>query len=166
MAVSVLEETDQQVQEEGWYFNTDPNYTFSADAYTGEVRVPLNTARFKVYDYPGMAYRDGKIYDRHNSTFNIGHALTGALVQYLEFEALPEEAKAYIVARSARKLYTRIVGSQDSAQALAYEESQARANLQNYDCEEAGYSMLDDVTIPWINGSAYVPATPRNHPLY
>lgn len=166
LAVQSLEETDREVQGEGWYFNTDPNHTFSADANTGEVPVPENTVRFKVYDCPGATLRDGKIYDRHKGTFAIGKALRGELVQYLEFDALPEIAKEYIVARAARKLYMRHVGSQENARNLMMEESMSKANLLNHDCIEGGYNMLDDRTIPYINGSSYVPATPRNHPLY
>ena len=166
LALQALDETDRDVQAEGWFFNTDPNHTFSADSISGEVSVPENTVRFKVYDLPGMTLRDGKIYDRHNGTFAINRALKGELVQFLDFEELPEVAKYYLAARAARLLYTRHVGSSENRQGLAEEEYKARANLLNYDAVEGAHNMLDDPTIPYIQGSHYVPRTPRNHPLY
>lgn len=166
IAVQTLDETDREVQGEGWYFNTDPNHTFSADANTGEVPVPVNTVRFKVYDMQSATLRDGKIYDRHNGTFDIGKALQGELVQYLDFDALPEVAKEYIVARSARKMYMRHVGSQENQRNLLMEETMAKSNLLNHDCIEGDYNMLDDVTIPFIPGSRYVPSRPRKHPRH
>ena len=166
MAVAVLEETDQQVQGEGWHFNTNPNHTFSADGVSGEVAIPAGTVRFKAYDYQGLTVRGDKLYDRHRGTFDIGQAVTGCLVLYLDFDELPEQAKEYITCRAARKMYTRTVGSQDSARALALEESQARGALINHDIEEGQYTMMDDPTFPWITGSHYLPATIRKAPRY
>jgi len=166
MAVAILEETDQQVQGEGWHFNTNPNHTFTADGVTGEVAIPAGTVRFKVYDLQGLTVRGSKLYDRHRETFDIGRAVTGLLVQQLEFEDLPIQAQEYITCRAARKMYTRTVGSQDSARALALEETQARGALINHDVEEGQYTMMDDPTFPWITGSHYLPATIRKAPRY
>jgi hypothetical protein len=165
-AKAVLDETNRQVQSSGWYFNTDPELTLSADAVTGEVPVPADIVRFLPLNEPWIVVRAGKLYDRKEGTFVLSQAKEGYCVRILDFEDLPEEAIAYITAKAARKTYSRYIGSQENAQNLFFEEREAHAALLDIHCEAGMFSMMDDPTLPFIQGSSYVPSSYRNDPRY
>jgi len=165
IAVNQLEEADRQIQSDKWHFNTDPDFTFSADAVTGEIPLPASVISFHTHCEPWIHVRGDRLYDREKQTFSIGQAKSGVLVSFLEWDDLPELAKKYIVAKAARKMYSSFVGSRDNRENLMYEERSAMAALKDDDYENAQHSMLDDPYLPYLHGSNEVPGSPRNNPM-
>lgn len=161
---AIFDETLRDVQSEGWDFNTERDVTYSSDAVTGEVPIPSSVARFEAHEGRRYIKRGDKVYDREKRTFEIGMAISALIVEILDFDLLPEEAKAYVIKKAARRSYERHVGSNEGLQSLRTDEVLARAALVDQDCDQGNYNWLDDPTIPFSRASAYVPATHRNDP--
>lgn len=162
LAESVFDRSNREVQQSGWNYNQDYAYTLSVDAGTGTIPVPATMIRFVIEGKPYVTIRGDKLFDRRGSTYQFDTAETGVSTQLLDFEQLPEPAKQYVVAMASRRMYESHV--QDRApDSLRLDEVAARAQMIDYDCEEGQYSMLDDPTIPYFQGSAFVPGSPRRN---
>lgn len=160
LAESQFDRSNREVLQSGWNFNQDPGYTLSVDAGTGTIPVPAAIIRFVIPQRPYITIRGDKLYDRRTQSTQFDTAECGTATILLEFEDLPEPAKHYVVALAARRMYESHV--QDRApDSLRMDELSARANMIDYDCEEGQYSMLDDPTIPYWQGSSFVPGSPR-----
>ena len=164
MAQAELARSASIVQKETWHWNRHPDFTLSADAATGEVRVPSNTISFQSHDQPWLILRNGRLYDRQKQTYRLERAVTGVWIEDLPWEELPGTAQDYIVARASRRLYEQSVGSNENRQNLFLEENRTRAALNNEEMSAARYNILDDTTIPYFLGSQYVQGSPRNDP--
>lgn len=164
IVLATIDQSNRIIQTEGWHWNTEPDKTVSADANTGEVPLPPNTIYFQVHDEPYILQRGLKLFDRRKGTTVLEEAKTGRWVYFLEWEELPEYAKAYIVAKAARLAYEQNVGANENRQNLYQEEQRARAICNEHEANQAEYSVLDDAFLPHLHGSAYVPTSPRNNP--
>lgn len=113
IALQVLDNVSREVQQQGWYFNTDLNYKFSPNN-SNEISLATNILRldttnlFKSYN---LVERNRKLYDRKNNTFTITNDIYCDVVFYLDFEQMPEVARRYITIRSARIFQDRMLGS-------------------------------------------------------
>lgn len=98
-AIAVLVNTSREVQERGWFFNTDYDYDLVPNA-SGEIELPPNALQFEPdHDWRARIVERGrKLYDRENHTykFDAGTVITGRVVWLLAFEELPQAARTYI----------------------------------------------------------------------
>lgn len=162
LAESEFNRSNREVQQSGWNYNQDSDFTLSVDAATGTIPVPASIIRFVIDGAPHITIRGDRLYDRKRNTNLFDMAECGTATQLLEFEELPEVVKHYVVAMSARRMYEGHV--QDNApRSLQQDEITARAQMIDYDTEEGQYNMLDDPTIPYFRGSHLVPGTPRKN---
>lgn len=161
LAINMLGTVTRQIQSEGWDFNQEPEHTLSVDISTGKIPVPANVTRFDVYDEPNIVLRGGFLYDRQTASYAMSSAKTGHAVFLLDWDELPEEARAFITARAARRLYDQHVGSRSpTRESLFADEQRAERALIEKDSDDADYSMFD-VGIPPLHSSEYIPITPR-----
>jgi hypothetical protein len=141
LAETVLDSVNREVQGEGWHFNTEVNYPFTADV-NGEVLVPQNVLQLSdnkisnVQKYQTVL-RDGKLYDKVNHTFNFtaGSTVKCDVVWFFNFEDLPQVFKDYITQRSARVFAGRALGSQEMVTFNVQDEVLLRANCIAYDTD-------------------------------
>jgi hypothetical protein len=141
LAETVLDSVNREVQGEGWHFNTEVNYPFTADV-NGEVVVPPNVLQLSdnkisnVQKYQTVL-RDGKLYDKVNHTFNFtaGSTVKCDVVWFFNFEDLPQVFKDYVTQRSARIFAGRALGSQEMVTFNAQDEVLLRANCIAYDTD-------------------------------
>jgi hypothetical protein len=141
LAETVLDAVNREVQGEGWHFNTEVNYPFTADV-NGEVLVPQNVLQLSdnkisnVQKYQTVL-RDGKLYDKINHTFNFtaGSTVKCDVVWFFNFEDLPQVFKDYITQRSARVFAGRALGSQEMVTFNVQDEVLLRANCIAYDTD-------------------------------
>lgn len=141
LAETVLDSVNREVQGEGWHFNTEVNYPFTADV-NGEVSVPPNVLQLSdnkisnVQKYQTVL-RNGKLYDKVNHTFNFtaGSTVKCDVVWLFDFEDLPQVFKDYITQRSARIFAGRALGSQEMVTFNAQDEVLLRANCVAYDTD-------------------------------
>ena len=149
LAVNQLNQISNDVQTEGWIFNTEQNYPFMPDN-TGCIAIPSNVSKLDLP--PGVrtsvqpVIRGGKLYDK------IAHSYVWEGVQKLDvvwlfdFEDLPEAAKQYITVRAANLFAMRMTGSTEIAKYSEREEANARAALLEYECNQGDYSIFSDGT--------------------
>jgi len=141
LAETVLDSVNREVQGEGWHFNTEVNYPFTADV-NGEVLVPQNVLQLSdnkisnVQKYQTVLM-DGKLYDKVNHTFNFtaGSTVKCDVVWFFNFEDLPQVFKDYITQRSARVFAGRALGSQEMVTFNVQDEVLLRANCIAYDTD-------------------------------
>lgn len=131
-AVSILVNTSREVQERGWFFNTDYNYALYPDQ-NGNILIPPTMLQFEPDDqWRGQVVERGrKLYDRENHTFEFdaGTSITGRVVWLLAFEDLPQAARTYIHRLAGRVFQENQVGSDLAYRFTKEREEEARAWL-------------------------------------
>ena len=144
-ARSILSEVAVQVQEEGWHFNTDYEFTLTPDANTQEIYVAPNTIEVDVSPYTSdvdPAIRGNRLYDRKNKTYQFSQDIKADLTILLEFNELPQAARHYITIRSARVFQQRLVGSQLLGAYTEADESRALRAMRRYEAKTGDYNIL------------------------
>lgn len=141
LAESILDAVNREVQGEGWHFNTEVNYPFTADV-NGQIAVPVNVLQLSDNKYSNSqkyqtVLRDGKLYDKinHTYTFTAGSTVKCDVVWFFDFEDLPQVFKDYITQRATRVFAGRALGSQEMVTFNAQDEANLRANCLSYDTE-------------------------------
>jgi len=112
-AISALITTSREVQERGWYFNTDYDYALVPEA-SGEIRLAHNMVQFEPDKrWAHVTERARKLYDRDAKTFTFdqGTQITGRVVWLFAFEDLPQAARTYIHRKAGRLFQIGAVGS-------------------------------------------------------
>jgi hypothetical protein len=164
IALTQLTMQTKLVQHERWDFNSDPYYTLSIDAMTGEIATPSNLVRFVVPGELWIEVRDGKLYNRKDKTTVFTSAKEGSAMFMQDWDDLPPEAQSYIAHKTARVTYESFLGSDETRENLYREEQTARTLLEQQDAESAGYTMLTDPHLPYIRGNEIINPSPRTRP--
>lgn len=150
-AETILNEVSRSVQSTGWDFNSEPDFTFSANT-DGHVVLPVEIVRADIaksatkYRSSKTEYvqRGNKMYDKINHTFNIGKALKLDVVTLLPFDQCPEVARRYIAVRASRLFQERVVGSSTLSQMTRQDEQVALFALQEMEGDNGDYNIFDD----------------------
>ena len=143
---NILDETNKNVQSEGWHFNKEDHIQRSPDA-NGNYLIPVDYLRFDVSDglydrTRDVVRRNGKLYD------NVEHTdiFTGDLyfdVTYLRaFTDVPPTLQRYIIARASVRAATQLVSNPDLVKLLQLEEAQTKAAALEYDCEQGDHTFF------------------------
>lgn len=117
-ADKALTEIQRSVLGRGWHFNREYNLSLSPDV-NGEIALPANCQSVS-YAYLAGSFRGSpvaitergrKLYDLENHTFAIGKSIAVDMILALEWEEMPEYARAYITIRAAQLFQARLQGS-------------------------------------------------------
>ena len=139
LSQGVIQEVTQKVQAEGWSWNSEYEYPVKPDN-DGYIYIPDNVITFDPNPYETIdpIVRSGRLYDRANHTFEFDKEKTYLfdVVWSLDFEDMPEPAKAYVVSRAANIYAYRAVGATDVAKYSQAEEAMTRAALIDYECQQ------------------------------
>jgi hypothetical protein len=142
IARSILLETSKAEQSRGWNFNKETDFPLTPDSQTNEINIPVN---FIFIDIEGLdtAIRGTKLYnsERHDFTFP-QKTYKATVIQLLEFDEMPEQARRYIAIKAARTFQTRAIGSETLHSFSEIEEYKARAELLRYDSRLGKRTML------------------------
>jgi hypothetical protein len=143
-AIDILSDTNKEVQQKGWHFNTEWDVTLSVDENN---RIPLGTdvssvlspsKRITMRGISGVMY----IYDLDDNTFTFTQAITDAVtVKILDFVDLPQTARNYIMVRASRIFQEEIMGQVSAERVNRQEELQAEADLMDDDADRSGYNV-------------------------
>lgn len=112
-AVACLIQTSREVQERGWYFNTDYDYPMLPDS-EGTIELPETLLKYSpVWCERHIVERSRKLYDTtaHSFVFPQGTAVKGDVVWLFPFEELPQAARTYIHRKAGRAFQIGAVGS-------------------------------------------------------
>lgn len=107
MALQTLRETSRDLQEEGWSFNTDIDYSLLPDSTSGQIEIGTDVLRIDGLD-EDYVERNRKLWDRENDTFvfPIGTAVKVDIVRHYVWDTLPSVARRYITALAIEKFVT------------------------------------------------------------
>ena len=151
IAYNALQEVVREVQSEGWSFNTERNYDkLQPDSSTKKILIPNNIIQADLSpDYPAnlgrnVVNRGGYMYDTiaHSDVWDVNETLYFDVLWEWEYENLPQPIQAYIVARAAAVVSSRLVGDPTQYQILQQKEAFTRAMALEYDCNQGDHSFF------------------------
>lgn len=138
-AKRLLSVISREVQSKGWYFNTEDDITLKPNAETYLVPCPETYLQFYSEGYQ-LVRRKGYFYDITSQTDKFPSGLSLSLVRRVDFEELPEVFRRYVTCRSARIFQMRYLGSTDIDQALYLAETEAYADVINFELLSGKYN--------------------------
>lgn len=148
IALNTLREVSREVQSEGWTFNTEFDFPITPDS-NNEIKIAnnvlqmdLNMSHNENIEKDAVS-RGGKLYDRIKHTDKWTAATVYVdVVWYMDWGDLPDPIQAYITARAATIVSSRIVGDPNQYQILQQKEAITRAQAQEYECNQGDYSFF------------------------
>jgi hypothetical protein len=148
IAQTVLSEVTRAVQEKGWEFNTDKDYTITPDA-SDNVVIASNVITMDTM--PGgvdVTVRQGKLYDKENHTFSFTNgAFKVEILWEFDYDDTPQYVRQYIATRAARVFADRMQGDITGAQLSADDEQHALVTAKRHDMRNADRTVWEDTTL-------------------
>jgi hypothetical protein len=163
IALNTLREVSREVQSEGWSFNKEYDYPITPDS-NNEVRIANNilqmdlnrNQRVENIDRESVN-RGGKLYDKKAHSYKwTDETLYVDITWYLDWDVVPQPIQAYIVARAAGIVSSRIIGDPNQYQMLQQKEAYARAMAMEYECNQEDVSFFGSPK----SGNYYQPYQP------
>jgi len=152
IALNTLKEVSREVQSEGWAYNKEFDYELTPDS-NNEIIIPDNMLQVDLNISSNRSgnrqfdsiIRGGKLYDRikHSYTWT-DESVYVDILWYFEWEHIPDIVQAYIVARAATIVSSRIIGDGNQYQMLQQKEAYARAMALEYECNQGDYSFFGE----------------------
>jgi hypothetical protein len=148
IALNTLREVSREVQAEGWTFNKEFNYPITPNN-NNEVIIPNNVLQIDLNrdDVTNMnrdsVNRGGKLYDRtaHSYIWE-DETVYVDITWYFDWENIPTPVQAFIVARAASIVSSRIIGDGNQYQMLQQKEAFARSMALEYECNQGDYTFF------------------------
>jgi len=151
IAQLILQEVDRATQIKGWNWNTEKEVTLTPNVSTLEITLSSNVVRVSIdkrtYTNIDVVQRGTRLYDKKNKTFQFSSAIKAEIVSLLPFTDLPEQARYYIVVRSARLFQQRMIGDATGSAFSAEEETTALMALQDSEDETANHNIFDQYDV-------------------
>ena len=148
ISYNTLLEVNREVQAEGWTFNKEENIPWKLNTDM-EIDIPENVLQMDLNNWHlanrgrDTVRRDGKLYDRYNHTFKFDDDPTYVDITYiLDWTDLPAPIQAYVTARAAAIVSSRLVGDSTQYQMLQQKEAYCRTQAIEYECNQGDYSMF------------------------
>jgi hypothetical protein len=152
IALNTLREVSREVQSEGWAYNKEFDYELTPDS-NDEIVIPdnmlqvdlnISSTRSANRQYDSII-RGGKLYDRIKHSYKwTDESVYVDVLWYFEWEHIPDVVQAYIVARAATVVSSRIIGDGNQYQMLQQKEAYARAMALEYECNQGDYSFFGE----------------------
>ena len=142
----ILMEVCTDVQNEGWVFNREENYTLTPNDEQ-EFIIPNNVLRMDVSD--GQVYRttdvvkrSGKLYDKLKHTYKFEKPMEFDITWKFPYEDLPSVFKRYITSRASGRAAAQLVSNPNLVQLLQQQEGLARSACMEYECEQGDHTFF------------------------
>jgi len=162
IALNTLREVSREVQAEGWSYNTEFDYKITPDS-NNEIRIADDVLQMDLNQgYPeniekDAVFRGGKLYDKKAHSYKwTAETVYVDIVWYFDWESIPQPIQAYIVARAAAIVSSRIIGDSNQYQILQQKEAVTRSQALEYECNQGDYSFFGSPS----HGNFYRPYKP------
>ena len=149
---NLLRDSNVDVQNEGWHFNTERHVPYTPQDVDGVQKIAIGDDILKMDVTDGwskrhydVVKRNGYLYDKLDHTDDwseLTDSIDLDIVRLISFTDLPEPFKRYIVYKSATRAATQLVGNPQLAKLLAQQEALARATVIEYECNQGNHSMF------------------------
>ena len=150
---NLLRDSNVDVQNEGWHFNTERHVKYTPASVGGVQKIAIGNDILKMDVTDGwskrhydVVKRNGYLYDKLDHTDDWDELTDGIdldIVRLISFEDLPEVFKRYIVYKASTRAATQLVGNPQLARLLAQQEALARATCLEYECNQGNHSMFN-----------------------
>jgi len=148
IALNTLREVSREIQSEGWSFNKELDYPITPDS-NNEVNIANNVLQMDLNrTYTQNIDRDsinrgGKLYDKKKHSYKwTDETLYVDITWYFDWVNIPDPIQAFIVARAASVVSSRIIGDGNQYQMLQQKEAFARAMAMEYECNQEDLSFF------------------------
>ena len=145
---NLLRDSNVDVQNEGWHFNTERHVSYTPDS-NGKIAIGSDVLRMDVTDgwkkrEFDVVKRNGYLYDKYDHTDDWSDTTEMLLdvVKLFTFTDLPMVFQRYIIYRASRLAATQLVVNPQLVQLLAQQEVAARAACQEYECNQGNHNMF------------------------
>jgi len=145
---NLLRDSNVDVQNEGWHFNTERHVSYTPDS-NGKIAIGSDVLRMDVTDgwkkrEFDVVKRNGYLYDKYDHTDDWSDTTEMLLdvVKLFTFTDLPMVFQRYIIYRASRLAATQLVVNAQLVQLLAQQEIAARAACQEYECNQGNHNMF------------------------
>ena len=159
---NLLRDTNIDVQNEGWHFNTENHVKFTPDSSTGKIEIGADILRMDVTDgWTKRTYdvvrRNGNLYDKidHTDDWSTITSINLDLIRLFSFEDVPAVFQRYMIYRAASRAATQLIANPQLVALLQQQEQLARASCLEYECNQGNHSMFG-----FPEGSAYTSYQP------
>lgn len=142
-ALDKLDVVSKEVQEIGWFFNTETSLRLLPDS-NGHLVLPSNTLRVDDVNPSGVVQRGLKLYDTRSHSYLFTQPISVDLVVELSFEELPQAARSYIVYRAKRIFQADYMSDTTLLQVQSQEEKEALYRLKQMDSETSDHNIFDN----------------------
>ena len=148
IALNTLREVSREVQSEGWTYNKEFDYELTPDS-NDEIIIPDNMLQVDLNISSKRSgnrqfdsiIRGGKLYDkRAHSNKWTDETLYVDITWYFDWANIPQPIQAFIVARAASIVSSRIIGDGTQYQMLQQKEAFARSMALEYECNQGDYT--------------------------
>ena len=142
---NLLKESNIDVQNEGWSFNTEDHIKKTPDANgyilfdTNALRMDLQESQDKLFD---VIRRNGRLYDKVNHTDVWTDDQYVNIVWLFDFDDIPSIFKRLITYKAAGRAATQMVNNQQLVQLIQLQEQSARAACMEYECNQGDHNIL------------------------
>ena len=152
---NLLRDSNVDIQNEGWHFNTEKHVTYTPDSSTGKIEMGNDILRMDVTD--GWNKREFDVVIRYNSTdkkkylydkydhtddWSDETEIELDIVRLIAFEGLPSVFQRFIIARASRMAATQLITNPQLVQLLATQEQLSRAACVEYECNQGNHTMF------------------------
>lgn len=139
----ILHKINRQEQSKGWTFNIDEGYTLVPDVYSQ--LIPYMPNYLSVTTTGGTPYvnRGGYVYDRINRTDRFSSPITVNLISLRTFDEMPEQFKAYIVAKAAKEFNIRFFGAPEIDTVLGNEILDLERAVNEYELDYGAFNIFN-----------------------
>ena len=147
---NLLRDSNVDVQNEGWHFNTEKHVKYTPDSTTNKIAIGSDILKMDVTEgwsrkHYDVVKRGGFLYDKYDHT-DVWDDVTEMyldITRLFTYEDLPEVFKRYIVYKASTRAATQLVGNPQLARLLAQQEALARATCLEYECNQGNHSMFN-----------------------
>ena len=144
---NLLKESNIDIQNEGWSFNTENHCHKTADSNgyltfaSNALRMDFSDTEDKFYD---VVKRNNRLYDKvnHTDVFTAGQEYRVYIVWLFSYEDLNAIFKRLITYRAAGRAATQLVTNPQLVQLIQVQEQSARAACMEYECNQGDHSCL------------------------
>ena len=144
IAFDVLEEYANELQSEGYEFNTHERVELLPDV-NGNITVPGQYIRITASDhYNRYTVRGNRIYDLIKDTDVFSDSVEVSAVELLPFEQLPFTLQRYVTIRAARVFANRVIGAGEQNSYNQEDEVRARLAWLNAVAEDEDMNVLSN----------------------
>ena len=144
---NLLKESNIDVQNEGWAFNTENHCHKTADP-NGYIQFDNNVLRMdfsKPQDkFHDVVKRNNRLYDKvnHTDVFTAGEEYRVDIVWLYSFEDVPSIFRRLITYKAAGRAAAQLVTNPQLVQLIQVQEQSARAACVEYECNQGDHNYL------------------------